>query len=435
MVARRAPLDAMDSEATVITADKKARSDNSAMFATRVVLENYKSIAACDVSLAPLTFLVGPNGSGKSNFLDALQFIADAMGQSVDHALRARGGITDVLSRAAGPIGHLGMRLDFSLPHGATGHYAFRIRARVGGGFAIQAEECVIETAGAGQLPAYFRVRDGALDTNVGPLLLDAPDAILTSNLFLSGALALPREFEVLRDTLASMKIYNVNPERFRGLDSSNNSDALDRDGRNIAAVWARLTIQREPALQRIEDYLRLMTPSVRGVRIRYIIADGAPYATLEFLPQGDDPTPFPATSVSNGTLRALGILVALFQMADTGRTMSLIGVEEPELYIHPGATGVLLDALREASQSGQVLVTTHSPDLLDSKDIDASAILAVQSDERGLSQIAPLIEAERTVMRKHLYTAGELLRSNQTQPDPALLPARSNGHIALFGE
>jgi len=81
------------------------------------------------------------------------------------------------------------------------------------------------------------------------------------------------------------------------------------------------------------------------------------------------------------------------------------------------------------------VLVTTHSPDLLDSKDIDASAILAVQTDGRGLSQIAPLIEAERTVMRKHLYTAGELLRSNQTQPDPALLPARSNGHIALFGE
>ncbi len=80
MAARRALSDAIDSEATVITADKKVRSGNDATFATRVVLENYKSIAACDVSLAPLTFLVGPNGSGKSNFLDALQFIADAMG-------------------------------------------------------------------------------------------------------------------------------------------------------------------------------------------------------------------------------------------------------------------------------------------------------------------------------------------------------------------
>ena len=59
----------------------------------RVVLRNYKSIAACDVSLAQLSFLVGPNGSGKSNFLDALRFIADALRFSVDHALRDRGGL------------------------------------------------------------------------------------------------------------------------------------------------------------------------------------------------------------------------------------------------------------------------------------------------------------------------------------------------------
>jgi len=41
-------------------------------FLTRVLLENYKSIARCDVSLSSLTFLVGPNGSGKSNFLEYL---------------------------------------------------------------------------------------------------------------------------------------------------------------------------------------------------------------------------------------------------------------------------------------------------------------------------------------------------------------------------
>ena len=63
---------------------------------TRVVLRNYKSIAACDVSPAQLTFLVGPNGSGKSNFLDALRFVADAVRFSLDHALRDRGGIGEV---------------------------------------------------------------------------------------------------------------------------------------------------------------------------------------------------------------------------------------------------------------------------------------------------------------------------------------------------
>ena len=68
---------------------------------TRVVLRNYKSIAACDVQPAQLSFLVGPNGSGKSNFLDALRFIADSLRHSIDHALRERGGINEVRRRDA----------------------------------------------------------------------------------------------------------------------------------------------------------------------------------------------------------------------------------------------------------------------------------------------------------------------------------------------
>jgi len=59
----------------------------------RVVLKDYKSIKACNVSLGSLAFLVGPNGSGKSNFLDALRFVADALRTSLDHAMRERGGI------------------------------------------------------------------------------------------------------------------------------------------------------------------------------------------------------------------------------------------------------------------------------------------------------------------------------------------------------
>ena len=82
---------------------------------TRVVLRNYKSIAACDVSPAQLTFLVGPNGSGKSNFLDALRFVADAVRFSLDHALRDRGGIGEVRRRSGGHPNHFGIRIDLGL--------------------------------------------------------------------------------------------------------------------------------------------------------------------------------------------------------------------------------------------------------------------------------------------------------------------------------
>lgn len=57
-------------------------------FVRRVRLQNYKSIARCDLELHPLTFLVGRNGSGKSNFLDALSFVADSLRTSLGHAMR-----------------------------------------------------------------------------------------------------------------------------------------------------------------------------------------------------------------------------------------------------------------------------------------------------------------------------------------------------------
>ena len=66
-------------------------------FLTRVVLHNYKSIAACDVRLGALTYLVGPNGAGKSNFLDALHLVADALKMSLAAALNARWGVAHLL--------------------------------------------------------------------------------------------------------------------------------------------------------------------------------------------------------------------------------------------------------------------------------------------------------------------------------------------------
>ena len=112
-------------------------------FLTRVVLKNYKSIEACDVDLHSLTFLVGANGAGKSNFLDALRFVADALRTSLDHALRERGGIQEVRRRTGGHPTHFGIRLEFAVPDGPTGSYAFRIAAKAGG-FEVQHEECVL---------------------------------------------------------------------------------------------------------------------------------------------------------------------------------------------------------------------------------------------------------------------------------------------------
>ncbi len=89
---------------------------------------------------------------------------------------------------------------------------------------------------------------------------------------------------------------------------------------------------------------------------------------------------------MSDGTLRAVGILVALFQYHGGASEVPLVGIEEPDAALHPGAAGVLLDALREASVRTQVVVTSHSPDLLDDPSIDAESILAVALVDEGPS-------------------------------------------------
>ena len=120
------------------------KTDADSRTITRVILRNYKSIAACDIELAPLTILVGPNGAGKSNFLDSLSFTARALRFSLDHALRERGGINEVRRRSRGHPNHFGISLDLRLPL-ATGRYAFEIGARPKGRYVVRREECAVQ--------------------------------------------------------------------------------------------------------------------------------------------------------------------------------------------------------------------------------------------------------------------------------------------------
>ena len=59
----------------------------------RFAAKNFRSIQECDVTLAPLTFLIGANGAGKTNFINGILFVASALQDSVPKVIGARGGI------------------------------------------------------------------------------------------------------------------------------------------------------------------------------------------------------------------------------------------------------------------------------------------------------------------------------------------------------
>lgn len=391
---------------------------------SRVTLRNYKSIARCSIPLRALVFLVGPNGSGKSNFLDALRFVAESINTSLDHALRERGGINEVRRRSAGHPTHFGIRLDLTLTDGGSAHYAFQVGARPKGGFEVQHEECRVFSPDALGQGHSYEVESGkmkATNLNVFP-------PATGDRLYLVAAAGLP-EFRPVYDCLARMGFYNLNPEEIRDLQPPDAGELLLRDGANLAAVLDHLP---EKDKLRVVEFLSKVVPGIEDVNVKHV----GKKETLEFrqtVGSNGAPWRFMAENMSDGTLRALGILTALFQSGVPSRKKApVVGIEEPESALHPGAAGVLRDALREAARHTQVLVTSHSPDLLDNKSISDEDIIAVEM-RRGETLIAPVDVAGRNAIRDKLYTAGELLRMNQLNPDEEQIKRMAEPE--LFGE
>lgn len=403
---------------------------NGSVLITRVVLKNYKSIASCSVRLRPLIFLVGQNGSGKSNFLDALRLVSESLNSSLDHGLRERGGINEVRRRSSGHPTHFGIRLEFALPDATSGYYAFRVGAKPKGGFEVQREECRIYAQEAFQPDKFYVVNSGQVeDSNPKPLPPAADD-----RLFLVAASSLP-EFRPLYDCLTRMGFYNLNPDAIRDLQPPDTGEVLLRDGSNLASVLNLITVERPAAKAKVVELLSKVVPGVVDVAAKHI----GKKETLEFrqkVGENEAPWRFLAENMSDGTLRALGVLIALLQSSNGGtrKKVPLVGIEEPEVALHPGAAGVLRDGLAAASRHTQVMVTSHSPDLLDDKSISDENILAV-SNRNGETIIGPVDPAGRSAIRENLFTAGELLRLSQLSPDLEQVEKTPESQLELFGK
>jgi predicted ATPase len=395
-------------------------------FITRITIRNYKSIAACRIKLCDLTFLVGPNGSGKSNFLDAFRFASDSLKTSLDHALRERGTIKEVRRRSGGHPNHFAMRFDFTLPSGQSGHYSFRIGAKPAGGFEVQTEECSVTQADSTLgYPHFYRVNTGKVVTaSFSHLPASLPD-----RLYLVMVSGLP-EFRPVFDALSRMEVYNLNPREIAAMQKPDPGEILRRDGSNAASV-----LQKLPAASQ-ELVSSFLSRIVKGVSEAESKTLGS-QETIEFrqaVKGQKHAWRFLASSMSDGTLRAFGILLAVFQSSDGVSTAPLlIGLEEPEMALHPAAASVLLSALREGARHCQILVTSHSADLLDSQDIPTESLLAVDVQD-GVTRIGPIDEAGRKVLHDHLFTPGELLRQNQLAPDEeALSDVEDDRTLQLF--
>jgi predicted ATPase len=233
-------------------------------------------------------------------------------------------------------------------------------------------------------------------------------------------------EFRPVFDFLTAMRFYSIVPERIRDLQEPDAGAYLTVNGSNAAAVLKRLRDDNPQSYKRVCSLLSQVVQGVESVEYKPV----GQMETLQFKQDVGlrDPWAFDALNMSDGTLRMLGLLLAVYQPD----VPSLIAVEEPEATVHPAVAEIITTVLIDAAKKTQILVTTHSPDILDHKDLEDDKIRVV-TKQHGKTIIAPIAGASRAAIRENLYTAGELLRISELNPDLERAEA-GNRQLNLFG-
>lgn len=392
-------------------------------FLTRVQIENYRSIATCDVRLGPLTVLAGPNAAGKSNFLDAIRFVRDALHSSPAQALESRGGLEEVLHR-----GTPGERADL---------FRIRLEARV---------------PSTEERPPFAAVY--VLEVGANPETGDPVPVLRREETFIDGSargnhftpelaqghpigwrddILLPRNAQEdlptreLYTRLSAMRFYELLTPVLRAIDDTpsrrGSGIVLGEQGEHLARVLEALAHEHPWMKETLDGYLATMIDNAVGLDGISVEGAGLAYVVGRFRAEGGQVANVDRRSLSDGTLRLAGVLAALFQPQAFKGLIPFVGIEEPEISLHPPMLGALYDALIAASHNTQVLVTTQSADLLDNAAVDPAHLLVARDGGSG-TQLGPLDAAGRRLLADGVLTLPELLRSGEMRPAPATASA-----------
>ncbi|MCG5216728.1 AAA family ATPase [Streptosporangium sp. KLBMP 9127] len=374
-------------------------------FVRRARVTNYRSIASCEVTFAPLSVLLGPNGAGKSNFVDALNFVQDALSSTPADAVAKRGGLDEVLRRVPEAVDEFGIEVEFTAQRDGE-------PTLVEYGFTIGRD-------GTGRLPLvvkreHFHLggdEPGSAGFDVETGLVVGGGGIERDRLYLPLA-ATQGEFSGAWRGLTAMLFHHLDTDRMRQIEPNQRAERLGYAGERLGSVLGMLASDHPSYKARLDDYLKAIVPDALGVDQRVIDA----YSTVE-LRTREAGRPFGPEAISEGTLHAAGVLAALFQPATLDNGATLLAIEEPETALHPAAAGALFDALTEASERVQVVVTTQSADLLDRDEFDPDSVRVVTMTG-GVTVIGGIDEVSRRLVKDKRTTLGELMRSGQLRPE-----------------
>jgi predicted ATPase len=328
-------------------------------------LSNWKNFAAIDVAIPDRIFLVGPNASGKSNLLDAFRFLRDlaSSGGGLQEAVRRRGGLGAIRCLAARRYSDVEIHVKLAQdPSAGEWEYMLAVNQDNQRRPLVKKERVVV--AGREVL-----ARPGPED--------EADPARLTQTYL--EQVNVNREFRELVTFFASIRYLHIVPQLVREPDRSvgRANDPFGGDFLEQVAKTPERT--RKARLRRIREALRIAVPQLREIEL-WRDDRGTPHLRGKYehwRPQGAWQT---EEQFSDGTLRLMGLLwVAM----EGGGPLLL---EEPELSLHPEIVRFLpqMFARIQRRTGRQIILSTHSPDLLRDEGIALDEVLLLRPAAEG---------------------------------------------------
>lgn len=342
-----------------------------------IEIQNFKALRSVDLKDLPgLMVLVGANGSGKTTFFDVFRFLRDALAGNVRQALDARGGFEEVVTRGC-ERQSIRIELDVSLDLEVL---IYGIEIGKPDSRPVVLHEFLRDKTGRHELLDFrsgsgFAIRDGPLGDQKEQQQLDSQDIVAIKGL---GQFKQFRVASALRNFLERWHLsdFQVSAARERNR-SSDSSEHLSESGDNLARHAEYVRVNHPAIFETILQRLRRRVPGMNEIRPE-TTEDG--FLMLRFL-EGQRKTAFLERRVSDGTIKMFAYLLLLHD----AEPHPLLCIEEPENQLYPSLMGELVEEFRDYSRRGSVMVSTHSPDLLNAARLEEVFWLAKRD---GFSEV-----------------------------------------------
>lgn len=391
----------------------------------RIEIDNYKSLRSVVMEPGPLSVLVGPNAAGKTNFCEALDFLARVYQWNLEEAVSYKGGYENICyrdgkGRTKDPIRfRIVVEQPSRRPSGkkVLWDHAFEFgpgqTASSLSPLSVMTEELTYEAPGR----AVYLARRG-----------DRFESFESSNQEEGGLVGLLLKKELPEDKLVvpqystdlldhiseprvdKLRVFQLSTVGARSVGIPTPDPNLERFGSNLPAVVLHLKRKHPKAYAQIVTSLKEILPDIEDLVVTQT-------RTLALsLKQRESEQLWPVEDLSDGTIQAIATLAAVFDPR-----IPVLVLEEPENNVHPWAIRAFAEAFRLASETKQIILTTHSPILIDQ--FKPEEVWIVQRPG-PVTRIDPLLELDRSLKdswERGRFTLSEYLDSGAL---PQAVPA-----------